>query len=62
MALLSSKKTELFTKYGKNAKDTGSPESQIALFSSRIAELFFPSEREFICETNVDCWQLENEP
>ena len=33
------KKTEIFSKFGKGAKDTGSAESQIALFSYRIAHL-----------------------
>ncbi len=33
------KKEEIFGKYGKDAKDTGSPESQVALFSYRIAHL-----------------------
>lgn len=33
------KKQELFSNYGQNATDTGSPESQIALFSFRIAHL-----------------------
>ena len=35
----SSKKQELFTKYGKSNKDTGSVESQVALFSYRISHL-----------------------
>jgi len=37
----SEKKKELFSKHGfaKNAKDTGSPESQIALFTHRINHL-----------------------
>lgn len=39
MYLDSAKKTELFEKYGKNAADTGSPESQIALFTFRIQHL-----------------------
>lgn len=41
MYLDSAKKTELFEKYGqgKSATDTGSPESQIALFSFRISHL-----------------------
>ena len=29
------KKQEIFAKYGKSNKDTGSPESQVALFSYR---------------------------
>ena len=33
------KKQELFAKYGKSNTDTGSPESQVALFSYRIAHL-----------------------
>ena len=33
------KKQELFEKYGKTATDTGSPESQVALFPYRIAHL-----------------------
>ncbi|MEY3405603.1 MAG: hypothetical protein RL161_1033 [Bacteroidota bacterium] len=38
MYLTSEKKKELFSKHGfaKSAKDTGSPESQIALFTHRI--------------------------
>ena len=39
MYLDSAKKKELFEKYGKSATDTGSPESQIALFSVRISHL-----------------------
>lgn len=35
----SSKKQELFTTYGKSNTDTGSAESQIALFSYRISHL-----------------------
>lgn len=34
-----SKKEEIFSKYGKSNSDTGSAESQIALFSYRIAHL-----------------------
>ncbi|AFL96551.1 30S ribosomal protein S15 [Ornithobacterium rhinotracheale] len=33
------KKREIFEKYGENANDTGSPESQIALFTYRINHL-----------------------
>lgn len=33
------KKQEVFAKYGKSSNDTGSAESQIALFSYRIAHL-----------------------
>ncbi|MFA7116022.1 MAG: 30S ribosomal protein S15 [Bacteroidales bacterium] len=37
--LSAEKKQEIFGKYGKSNKDTGSPEGQIALFSYRIAHL-----------------------
>ena len=33
------KKKEIFGKYGKSNSDTGSAESQIALFSTRISHL-----------------------
>lgn len=41
MYLPTEKKKELFTKFGfgKSPKDTGSPESQIALFTQRINHL-----------------------
>ena len=39
MYLDSEKKKEIFGQYGKSNSDTGSPESQIALFSVRIAHL-----------------------
>ncbi len=39
MYLDKEKKEEIFAKYGKSNTDTGSPESQIALFSYRIAHL-----------------------
>ena len=39
MYLNSAKKEEIFGKYGKSNTDTGSAESQIALFSYRIAHL-----------------------
>lgn len=39
MYLDQAKKAEIFEKYGKDAKNTGSAESQIALFSYRIAHL-----------------------
>ena len=32
-------KKDIFTKFGKNAADTGSPESQVALFTHRIKHL-----------------------
>ncbi len=37
--LNSDKKREIFETHGKSNKDTGSPESQIALFSYRISHL-----------------------
>ena len=37
--LASDKKQDIFGKYGKSNKDTGSAESQIALFSYRITHL-----------------------
>ena len=39
MYLDQAKKEEIFSKYGKSNSDTGSPESQIALFSYRISHL-----------------------
>ena len=39
MYLYSTKKVEIFTQYGQGSKDTGSAESQIALFTYRIAHL-----------------------
>lgn len=39
MYLDSAKKAEIFEKYGKSNTDTGSSESQIALFSYRISHL-----------------------
>lgn len=39
MYLDSTKKEEIFAKYGKSNTDTGSPEAQIALFSHRISHL-----------------------
>ncbi len=39
MYLDNNKKTEIFTEFGKGATDTGSAESQIALFSYRIKHL-----------------------
>ena len=35
----SEQKTELVRKYGKDEKDTGAPEVQIAIFTQRINEL-----------------------
>ncbi len=39
MYLDQAKKKEIFTQYGKTPTDTGSPESQIALFTYRIKHL-----------------------
>jgi small subunit ribosomal protein S15 len=39
MYLTAEKKRNLFKKYGKSETDTGSPESQIALFTHRIEHL-----------------------
>ena len=39
MYLDSTKKVEIFAQYGQGSKDTGSAESQIALFTYRIAHL-----------------------
>ncbi len=39
MNLTTEQKKEIFAKYGKTVNDTGSPESQIALFTQRINHL-----------------------
>lgn len=39
MYLDAAKKQEIFGQYGKSNTDTGSPESQVALFSYRISRL-----------------------
>ncbi len=39
MHLTSEQKVEIFTSYGKSATDTGSSESQIALYTARILHL-----------------------
>ena len=39
MYLNKEKKAEIYTKFGKSTTDTGSAESQIALFTYRIAHL-----------------------
>ncbi len=39
MYLTSEKKQEIFAQYGKDSKNTGSAESQIALFTFRIQHL-----------------------
>ena len=42
MYLTSEEKKEIFGKYGKSNTDTGSAESQVALFSARISHLTEP--------------------
>jgi small subunit ribosomal protein S15 len=39
MHLTTDEKKEIFGQYGKSNTDTGSPESQIALFSARVRHL-----------------------
>lgn len=39
MYLTAERKQELFDKHGRDAKDTGSPEGQVALFTLRIKHL-----------------------
>jgi small subunit ribosomal protein S15 len=39
MHLTKEETQEIFAKYGKSNTDTGSPESQVALFTNRIAHL-----------------------
>lgn len=39
MYLTQEEKQKLFAQYGKNEKDTGSTEGQIALFTTRIAHI-----------------------
>ena len=39
MYLTAEKKQEFFTEYGNDVKNTGAPESQIALFTFRISHL-----------------------
>ena len=46
--LLPEKKQEIFAKYGKSNKDTGSPESQVALFSYRIAQRLVGKRRQIL--------------
>lgn len=45
MPLTKEQKSEIINKYGKNSKDTGSPESQVALLTTRINELASHFER-----------------
>ncbi len=39
MAIMKDQKAEIVRKYGKNEKDTGAPEVQIALLTARINDL-----------------------
>jgi small subunit ribosomal protein S15 len=39
MAITKDQKAEIITKYGKDPKDTGAPEVQIALLTARINDL-----------------------
>jgi small subunit ribosomal protein S15 len=39
MAITKEQKSDIVTKYGKNGKDTGTPEVQIALLTARINDL-----------------------
>ena len=39
MAITKEQKAEIVTKHGKNGKDTGTPEVQIALLTARINDL-----------------------
>ena len=57
--LTAEKKQELFGQYGKSNTDTGSPESQIALFSYRISHLTEHSAH--CCAWSVSaarCWSI----
>ena len=59
MYLDSAKKKELFEKYGKSVTDTGSPESQIALFTVRIAHLtehLKKNHKDFATERALKMW------
>ena len=39
MALVASEKSEIISSFGRDKKDTGSPEVQVALLTERISEL-----------------------
>ena len=39
MALAASEKSEIVSSYGRDTKDTGSPEVQVAILTQRITEL-----------------------
>ena len=47
------KKQEIFAKYGKSNKDTGSPESQVALFSYRIAHLTEQNKKDVVTRRSL---------
>ncbi len=49
MYLDKAKKEEIFSKYGKSNSDTGSAESQIALFSATV-----PSSRPSVSASNLE--------
>ena len=53
MYLTSEKKEELFSQYGKSNKDTGSVESQVALFSYRIAEHLKKNHKDFATQRSL---------
>ena len=57
------KKQEIFAKYGKSNKDTGSPESQVALFSYRIAHLteHVKKNKKDVVTRRVSCWTTSRE-
>ena len=40
----SEKKAEIVAKYGKDAKDTGSPEVQVAILTARIQKIIIQEE------------------
>ncbi len=51
--LMPEKKQEIFAKYGKSNKDTGSPESQVALFSYRIAHLTKKNKKDVVTRRSL---------
>lgn len=56
MLVTSEKKKEIFAQYGKSAKDTGSTEAQIALFTERInhiTEHLRKSKKDFSAELSL---------
>lgn len=65
MALDSAKKAEIIAKYGRNENDTGSSEVQIALLTTRIAELtehlkVFKKESCITSWTIKTCWSTSS--